>query len=150
MNKFLKFYLQDSILQNLPKLKSDYIDIRNKIETYDRNGKSTISAHEDFNTNVLRGITSVQYYEALHDKFVLLNEIISMIEFISHDLPCEINNDFYGFLDSHLKEKNKIGDMEHVITCEACKQKQNSSLAILTRRIIEVGILKDKIEKLIK
>ena len=148
--KFIRFYLKNSILKNLPKLKTDFTDIRNKIETYNRNSKSTISAHEDFNTNVLKGITSIQYYAAFNDKFILLNEIISMIEFISQDLPSEVNNDFYSFLDSHLKEKNKIGDMEHVKTCEACREKKDSTLAILTSRINEVDILIGKIEKLIK
>lgn len=147
---FIKFYLKDSIYQNLPKLKLDYETIKEKIETYKSEEKNTISAHEDFNANVLEGISSVDYYSAFKKNFVLLNEIISIIKFLSQNLPAEINNDFYHFLDSHLKEIGKVGDKEHVLTCNACKQQQEAIIELLINRIRETEILKEKIEQFIK
>jgi len=147
---FVKIYLRDSVQKNVLVLKSDYETIKKKIETYASDGKSTISAHEDFNTNVLEGISSVEYYSSFKGQFVLLNEIISMIGFLSQNLPSVINNEFYHFLDTHLKEKNKVGDKEHVKDCETCKQQKVATLAILENRIKETDLLKQKIEELIK
>lgn len=148
--EFIKFYLKNSIYKNLPKLELDYETIKKKIETYQSDGKNTISAHEDFNTNVLEGISSVDYYSAFKKKFVLLNEIISSIRLLSQNLPADINNDFYQFLDSHLKEKGKVGDMNHVLTCYACNHQQEATIELLTNRIRETVLLRKKIEELIK
>lgn len=148
--QFIKYYLRNSILKSVVVLKSDYETIKKKIETYASDGKSTISAHEDFNKTVLEGISSVEYYSAFKKQFILLNEITSMIGFLSENLPCKINNEFYHFLDAHLKEKDKIGDKEHVKGCEACKQEKASILAILKSRMKETDLLKQKIEELIK
>lgn len=71
---FVKAYLRDSVLRNVLALKSDYETIKQKIETYASDGKSIILAHEDFNTKVLDGISSVEYYSAFKERFVLMNE----------------------------------------------------------------------------
>jgi len=147
---FIKYYLQNSILKSAIELNLGYKTIKEKIETYTSNGKSVSSAHEDFNTNVLNGISSTDYYSAFKENFVLVNEIISMIGYISQSLPSKINNDFYDFLNSHLKEKGKIGDMEHVKECETCKQEKSATLQLLDSRIRETEILKKKIEEIIK
>ncbi|MGW8122935.1 hypothetical protein ACV07N_09765 [Roseivirga echinicomitans] len=147
---FIKYYFQNSVLKSVSELNSDYKTIKEKIKTYASEGKSVISAHEDFNTNVLKGISSTEYYSAFKEQFVLLNEITSMISYLSQNLPDKINNDFYGFLNSHLKELGKIGDQQHVNECEACKQHKSEILRLLDSRIRETEILKEKIEKLIK
>lgn len=146
---FIKFYLRNSIYKSLPILKSDYESIKLKIETLSSDGKKTISSYEDFNTFVFDGISSVDYYSAFKEKYILLNEIISIIRFLSENLPYDINNDFYHFINTHLKEKGKIGDEQHILICEACKQQKENTLEILKSRIKEIDILKMKIETLI-
>lgn len=147
---FVKTYLRDSVLKNVISLKSDYETIKKKIETLESDSKNIISAYEDFNINVLNGISSVEYYSAFKKQFVLLNEIISMIEFLSQNLPIVINNDFYNDVNTHLKEINKIGDKEHVMECERCKQRKIATIVLLENRIKETDLLKLKIEELIK
>jgi len=148
--KFIKFYLSETILKNLPKLKTDYLSIKDKIKTYKQTDDITVSAHEDFNTNVLNGLTSVQYYEVFNEKFVLVNEIITMIEYMSQFLPSNLHSEFYADINCHLKEKNDIGNLEHVHTCDFCRQKQQEFISVLSSRIKESDILKEKIEELIK
>ena len=73
-----------------------------------------------------------------------------MISCLSQSLPSRINNDFYSFLNTHLEEKGKIGDIEHVKKCNTCKQEQTATLDLLESRIKETIILTEKIKKITK
>ena len=112
--------------------------------------KNVISAHEGFNANILKSISPSDYYSAFKGDFILLNEIISMIEFISQDMPYNINNDYFQQLNNHLKEKQKTGDKEHIKGCEYCQQIRDVKLNVLEERIKEVKLLEQKIENFIK
>ncbi len=145
--KFIKLYLKNSILPNLPELDKGYKEIKSQIQNYEsRIFKSP--AFEDFNTKVLDGIKPVDYYEIFKEKYTLLNEIISMIEYLSHNLPVKINGEFYEFINNHLIEKNVEGDVEHVKNCNTCIGRQSLVKSILEMRIEEVKLLKTKIEEL--
>ena len=73
-----------------------------------------------------------------------------MIEFISQDMPYNINNDYFQQLNNHLKEKQKTGDKEHIKGCEYCQQIRDVKLNVLEERIKEVKLLEQKIENFIK
>jgi hypothetical protein len=148
--KFIKFYLENSILKNLPQLKSNYEFVKTKIETYDSHETTTILAHEDFNTKVLDSLSSPEYYSAFKERFILINEITSMITFLSQHLPSQINNDYMNYIDSHLKEENKVGDIDHVKNCGTCLQEREAVINILKNRIKEIEILTQKIKEVIK
>ncbi|MCK5823612.1 MAG: hypothetical protein KAG95_06385 [Bacteroidales bacterium] len=97
-----------------------------------------------------KGIEPVEYYDIFKEKYTLLNEIISMIEFLSKNLPSQISIEFYDYINNHLKEKRLTGDVEHIKTCIACNDKQQDTLRIIELRIKEISLLKEKIEKIIK
>lgn len=148
--KFIKFYLENSILKNLPQLKSNYEIVKTKIETYNSHETSTMLAHEDFNTKVLESISSSEYYSAFKEKFILVNEITSMTTFLSQHLPSQINNEYMNYIDTHLKEQNKVGDIKHIKTCGTCLQEREAVIRILKSRIKETELLAQKIKELIK
>jgi hypothetical protein len=147
--KFICLYLEKTILAELPEMEEITLKIKSKISNYSSE-KFMLPAFESFNANVLNGISSVQYYKIFKEKYVLLNEIISMIDFISNNFSTKINEDFYDYISAHLREKNKIGDLEHVRKCNTCIDKQESTILILESRLKEISLLKEKIEKLIK
>ena len=148
--KFVEFYLLNTTLNSLTKLKSDYITIKERIESNKRLQSVSVSAHEDFNANVLHGITYVQYYNAYKEKYVLVNEIITMIEYMSTFLPGKLIEDYWEVINQHLDKKQLVGNWEHVQTCDYCKQKKEEFVGTISNRINECEILKERIEQLIK
>ena len=149
IKKFISMYLEKSILPELPELEKVTLKIKNKISNY-TSDKFMLPAFESFNSNVLNGIDSVQYYKIFKEKYVLLNEIISMIDFLSNNLPTKINESFYEYINEHLREKKKIGDLVHVKDCPTCIDKQKGTIMILESRLKEITSLKEKIESLLK
>ena len=141
--------MEKNILEELPKLKIQYEKLRNSINDYSQE-RFKISAFEGFNEKPLLGISYIDHYEVLKGKFVLFNEIISMIEFLRANLPYRIMDDYFDYLNAHLKEKGKVGDIEHVKECKACIEKRDESLAVLEFRIEETNLLMDKIKQLMK
>lgn len=148
IKNFILAYLEKNMLVELPKLKNEYAKLRDYINDYSQ-VRYKIHVFEGFNEKVLKGITSVEYYEIFKDEFILLNEIISMIEFLSSNLPYEIMNDYFYYINNHLKEKKLIGDKKHVIECLACKDKKDKTLFVLDFRIEETEKLLKKIKEFI-
>jgi hypothetical protein len=146
---FILYYLKNTILPVLPELESSYEKIRNIIQAYER-CFFTLPAFEDFNTNVLNGIKPVEYFEIFKEKYVILNEIITMIEYLSENLPGKINNEFYNYIDNHLERINEIGNKEHVKTCPDCQSRQAEVITVLDLRIKEIKLLKNRIEQILK
>lgn len=146
---FIKMYLKDSILDDLPKLESSYEIIKNKINDYS-DGPIKIPIFEGFNTNVLNGIEPVDYFEIFKEKYIVLNEIISTIDFLSNNLPIKINRDYYKDINKHLKEIEKTGDLNHIKECDYCNDRKKYIVDILDLRISETRELKNKIQELIK
>jgi hypothetical protein len=144
---FIKMYLKETILSELPELQKAYENVKSRINNYsDENLK--ISVFESFNTNVLNGITPVEYYEIFNEKYTILNEIITTIEFLSNNLPIKINSKYYDYINSHLREKEKIGDLEHEKTCPVCISHRNIINGVIDLRIGELNKLKSKILKI--
>lgn len=149
IKRFISMYLKNTILPELPELEEITLRIKNKITNYTEE-KFMLPAFESFNCNVLNGIDSVQYYKIFKEKYILLNEIISMIDFLSNHLPSEINQNFYHYINEHLREKKKIGDLEHAKDCPVCIDKQKETLMILESRLNEIRLLKNKIDTLLR
>jgi len=147
--KFIKLYLKDVILEVLPKLESAYTLVKKKTNQYELSFFS-LPAFENFNTNVLNGIKPVDYYEIFKDKYVILDEIITMIKYISEKLPAEMHKDYYEFINNHLIEEDKKGDIEHVKTCDICIIRKSGFVSTIDSRIDEINQLKQLIEQLIK
>ena len=147
--KFIQLYLKNTILPELNELETGYLIINDRINRFERNF-FTLPAYESFNTNVLNGIEPVEYYEIFKEKYVLLNEIITMIDYLSENLPGKINNNFYNYIDKHLEAINKTGDIDHVKGCKDCITRQSDVIRVLDLRIEEIKSLKIKIETIIK
>jgi hypothetical protein len=147
--KFIKIYLTKTILPEIPELEKAYESIRERINNFSNNHLK-IPVFESFNSNVLNGITPTDYYEVFKEDYTTLNEIITTLEFISENLPIEIDQNYYDYINSHLREKNKIGDTEHEKTCPACSSHRNLINGIIDLRIDELNKLKHKILKLTK
>ncbi|QOD61279.1 hypothetical protein H9I45_02185 [Polaribacter haliotis] len=149
VKSFILMYLEKTILPELPEIEKITLNVKNKIQNYSSE-KIMLPAFESFNSNVLRGIDNVQYYKVFKKEYVLLNEIISMIDFLCKNMPTKINDNYYDYINQHLREKNKIGDLLHVKNCYVCVDKKEDTIRILDSRIKEIKILKEKIELLIK
>ena len=149
IKSFINMYLEKTILPELPEIEKITIKIKNKIKNHSSD-KIILPAFESFNSNVLMGINNVQYYKVFKEKYVLINEIISMIDFLSKNMSTKINDNYYDYINQHLREKNKIGDLEHVKSCFVCIDKKDDTIKILHSRIKEIKLLKEKIELLIK
>ena len=72
-----------------------------------------------------------------------------MIEFLSSNLPHDMTNDYFNFINNHLKEKGKTGDWNHVKDCPTCKEKMAETTTNIEFRIEETELLIRKIEKLL-
>ena len=140
-------YLKESILSELPELQKAYENVKSRINNYSDESLK-ISVFESFNTNVLNGITPVEYYEIFNKKYTILNEIITTIEFLSNNLPIKINSKYYDYINSHLREKEKIGDLEHEKTCPVCISHRKIINGVIDLRIGELNKLKSKILKI--
>jgi len=151
--EFVVHYLENSILKILPKLKETYSYVIENIEALGL-GKHTTEAFEDFNSNVLRGITYTDYYLMFTKRnkkdFIQLVEIIAMIDFLRQQLPSKVNNDYFATIDNHLLETRNRGDKIHIQNCEFCKAEKESVIAIINATINSVEILQGKVEQIIK
>ncbi len=147
--KFIKMYLKDSILDDLPELESSYEIIKNKINNHS-DKPITLPIFEGFNTNVLKGIEPVEYFEIFKEKYIILNDIISIIDFLSNNLPLKLNRDYYKDINVHLKEIKKTGDLNHIKECDFCNDRKKYIVDVLDLRIFETKELKNKIQKLIE
>ncbi|WP_220762441.1 hypothetical protein [Flavobacterium sp. UMI-01] len=146
---FIKSYLRNTILAELPKIELAFQDIKFSIENYS-DEYFKLPVFEGFNSNVLKGIEPVEYFDTFKKKYTILNEIISTIDFLSSNLPMKINDDYYDKINDHLKEQNKIGDLEHEKSCNFCIDVKNRTLAIIEIRLNEIQELNKKIEAILK
>jgi len=147
--KFILNYLKSTILPELPKVELDYQNVKMNIENYS-NEKIKVQVFETFNSNILKAIEPVEYYAIFKEKYTLLNEIISTIEFLSQNLPLKISNEFYDILNKHLKEKNKIGDLEHEKGCGYCLDNRLRIISIIDFRLNEINEVRDKIKTFLR
>lgn len=151
--EFVVHYLENSIFKILPKLKETYSYVIENIEALGL-GKHTTEAFEDFNSNVLRGITYTDYYLMFTKRnkkdFIQLVEIIAMIDFIRQQLPSKVNNDYFANINRHLIETNNRGNMPHIQECEYCNTEKESVIALINATICAVNELQKKVEQIIK
>jgi hypothetical protein len=146
--KFVEIYLTKTILPEIPELEKAYKSIRERINNFS-DIHLRIPVFESFNSKVLNGISPTEYYEIFGENYTTLNEVITTTEFISENLPLKINQKYYDYINSHLIERNKIGDTEHEKTCQACIGHRNLINGTIDLRIDELNKLKQKILKLI-
>lgn len=150
---FVVDYLLCSILEKVNILKGTYLYVISNINALGL-GKSTIEAFEDFNSNVLKGISYTDYYHIFNKKqkhkFTLLVEIIAIIDYLNLNLPGKINNDFFATINNHLNETNNRGNKPHAFECEFCNSEKKSTIDFINGQIHSVDILEQKIMEFIK
>ncbi|MFC2176484.1 hypothetical protein ACFLR1_05910 [Bacteroidota bacterium] len=146
--KFILRYLNDTILTTSLDLEEMYRKlaeiIKNQPPTSER-----ILAFEMFNAKVLNSIEGADYYDIFKKDYANLNEIISIVEFLSSNLPDDIEKSYYSDINQHLKDKNLVGDFEHLVDCEYCKQQTANALKVLEFRVEECQNLQRKIHSLL-
>lgn len=145
---FIRMYLNNTILIELIKVGKGYSLVKDKISIIDMK-YFELPAYESFNANVLNGIDSVEYFQLFKSKYVLLNEIITMIEYLSSNLPSDIYGDYWNYVENHLNEIGKMGDIHHVEKCPKCQIRKQCVLNVLDMRIKEIDSLKNKINELL-
>lgn len=147
--EFILIYLEETILSDLPEIEKTGNLLSGKIKKLS-NEKFLQPAFESFNANVLNAIQPVEYYKIFGAKYIQLNEIITMIEYISNNLRSKISNDFYSIVNAHLKDKGLIGDLNHLENCSFCQLKKQEALVLIEARLNEVQVLRKKINELIE
>ncbi len=144
---FIILYLGNTIKPTLIELEKAYKQIKDKIKI-NKVGHFSMLAFENFNTRVLNAIQPVEYYEIFKEQYVDLDEIITMIDFISNDLPIKINDDYWNYLNEHVKLNNATGDYNHIEKCEVCINHKKGVLNKVDSRIKETKDLIEKIDKI--
>ncbi len=142
--KFIKFYLSNSIFKEIPELKKSYKKVRTRINDFSK-GHLEIPVFEGFNANVLNGIEPSKYYGMFGKKYVVLNEIITAIEYLSENLPIQVDRRYFGYINDHLISKDKVGDLDHEKTCPNCISHRNLINEVIDLRIRELNKLHEKI-----
>ena len=143
--EFIKSYLKGSILPDLHILTENYLKVENAL----KEDAETINlkVFEGFNTNVLDTISPVDYYDIFKDKYVILNEIIGILDYLSSNLPLEIYNMYSDKISSHRKEKAR--NPEHEYNCDAVLHFKKIASDLVDYRVREVELLKSKILEVI-
>lgn len=149
VKKFTNHYLTKSVIQQCDDLKKDYQTVIDYITEY-KKGHLTLMAFESFNTDNLTATVPQNYYLIYKENFEIYNDIKNMIGYISSDLPFHIKRQYFDLINSHLKEKNKIGDVEHSKTCRYCIDKREIAIKQAEMRMQEVERLKELINSLVK
>lgn len=147
--KFINSYLKFSLLPVLDKLIDNYITVKNRIENIG-GGQIRIPVFEGFNSNVLNVINSETYFQMYNYKFKIMNEIISIIDFLRENLPSDIHSEYYKNINEHLKDNGEVGNASHVETCSFCKEEKKQYTSTIDLRIEEVEKLRERIKTLIK
>ena len=142
--KFIKFYLSNTILKEIPELKNSYEKVRTRINNFSK-AHLELPVFEGFNANVLNGIQPPKYYEMFGEKFVVLNEIMTTIAYISENLPIQVDRRYFEYINDHLVSKDKVGDLEHEKTCHACISHRNLINGVIDLRIKELNELQEKL-----
>lgn len=142
-------FLKKIILEAIPVI---IIDANSLKQMLISNSRERISIHacESFNTMVLDSVHQTDYYLIFKkEKYNIFVDIYSMIKFFESNMPIMAHRDYINKVELHLKDINKIGDIDHVNECITCKNSKEDTLRILDFRIKELNALKTKIEELI-
>ncbi len=150
--EFVICYLQNSTLKTLPKLIDAYKYIIANIEAFGLD-KTSIDAFEEFNSNSLKAIPYSDYYHIFKQKqkrkFVLLVEVISIIDYLSQHLPAELKNEYFSRINNHLEKTKKQGNVTHVLECAFCINEKRITIELIKKHIRSVEILEEKINDII-
>lgn len=146
---FIKQYLSETLKPTLFKLEKAYKVMKERIKT-NKVGHFQILAFENFNTKVLNAFQPMEYYEIFKDQYTLMDEIINMIDFIRDDLPIKISNDYWKYIDEHLKLNDAIGDYGHIETCDICINFKKGVEKNFDARIKETKEIIEKLEIITK
>ena len=147
--KFIKNYLKDMIIKDIPNIINSYNDIKEHINIYNQ-GFIKYETYGDFNTNILNTITPSDYYLMFYKKYIDLNKIISSISHLSKRLPSKMSDDYYTFLNNHLKTIKNENYGHHEKTCEMCIQKRKLINDRIDLAIDECKSLELNIRKIIR
>lgn len=131
LKKFIYNYLVNTILLELPKMNNSYTVIKRRVENPTIINIDKISAHELFNCFVFDAVKPDEYFTVFKTKYFELNKIIAIIKFMSINMPITVYKQHFDFINQHLKDIDKIGDIEHVYTCNTCIDKKNVTLGTI-------------------
>jgi hypothetical protein len=149
LKKFTIKYLRNDIQPELPKLVESYKRVKEHIES-NSTDKIKYYCFVSFNNLVLNGLSSSDYYDIFKKKFSLLNSITSEITFISNNLPGDIFEDYYSFINNHLKDVKVTNPVHHIDECLICKQRRNITIGNIELRLSEIDTLDKEISQLIR
>lgn len=149
LKKFIIKYLEYDIKPTLPKLVESYKKIEVHIQS-DATESIEYLCFVSFNNHVLNSLSSSDYYDIFKEKFILMNSITSVITFISNHLPGDIFEDYYSFINNHIRELNLTNHVSHINECLICKQRKEIIIGNIELRIKEIERLDNEITQLIK
>ena len=149
LKKFTLLHLKTHVLPEIKELRTEFGNVREYILRMDSK-RIPVHVFETLNIKSLEAADLTVYYEIFGEDFNLFNEIKSIINFMIDNLPYELVDKYFKTVNSHLKEANKIGDMEHVKTCAFCVDCKNITIKTIDLRLAEIDKLESKINTLLE
>ena len=141
-------FLKNNVMPDIKELAEEYKKVKVIIQNI-VSERTSIKAFEGLSIENLQAAETTEYYNIFGKNYFLFNEIKSTLKFLIENLPFPLIQDYYNIVNEHLKEKNKVGDLEHVKTCLFCKDERLSVEHSVDLRLEEIEKLKDKIGKLL-
>lgn len=146
---FTRTFLDKELKPSLPELIEEYIKVKSHINSLNK-GHIAIKVFENISIDSLEIAGKSEYFSIYKDKFQTFSAIKAVLTFITSNLPHHLSANYYSTVDSHLKEKNAAGDIEHVKTCKFCIDKRELLSKNIDSRISEIKRLKDNIDLILK
>jgi hypothetical protein len=148
LKNFTLQHLEFHLLPEVKELKSEYAKVKEYILEV-KNEKIPVKVFEALNSRNLEAADIPSYYDIFGSKFNVFNDIKHTLDFLQSKLPFNILDDYFDIVNTHLKEKDKVGDMLHVKNCSFCIDCRIGTIKTIDLRIIELDKLENKILKLI-
>ena len=138
--KFILSYLKNAILI-LPLLKDDY----KKLQVFIRKTDYSIldiNKFEGFDTELLKSISFMRYYEIFNKQSNMFFEVYHMVNAIREDLPLPLHNKHIEKMRTIKNNPSKNSDSEVSQQLDICE-------GIIKLKLDELNLLEDRINKLI-
>lgn len=149
LKNFTLFYLEDSILPSIPELRIEFQKINEQIQSI-VSEKTIIKDFETLSIESLITGKNTEYFDIFGKDISIFNDIKSTLKFLITNLPFALIESYFQSINEHLKEKNKIGDINHIKTCHYCIDKRHFIELTVKQRFNELDGLEKKIMELLK
>lgn len=146
---FVLNYLENYVLLDITRLEANYNILKKDIES-DLEDSTIIPYFNGFNFNLFNTMDANEYFEIFKNDYIILNDIVNIMESLNQFLPYQIKTEFNNFVKTHTINNKSIGFNNHIKSCSICLEKRENILSVLELKILETQDLKQKINNFIK